>query len=310
MIHRTLIVIAAVLGIERPGHAHAGETPTELVEHVTALHDAMSYAAAAKLADEGARREDFTGFYRVLLGGLAKQNFELSFKSSGLLTELCKAADIMRHVAPFDSVEGGVAKLKAAADTEKMLEQLLGPTWGATCSPVAEDPVKESTAGTNETAATGEIPRGTAAGANDDAGPVTVEQATTRESPGRSSLPRMEIHDRRVVRAGLGTLVPGLVLFAPMAALLAYRADGERDLTALDLETTDRARTVEDDKAAASFGQRYTATTAGAIALGVTGAALVVTGAVLLRTGKRHQRMAVAPWGARGVGGLVLEKRF
>ncbi len=117
--------------------------------------------------------------------------------------------------------------------------------------------------------------------------------------------------DRRRVRVGVGTLVPGLVLLAPMIGLLAYRAAGERALTALDRETMMRPRTAADDATAAALGQRYTATTAGAAALGVTAAALVVTGAVFLATpSKRQRRMAVAPWGTWGSGGLVLRGRF
>lgn len=117
--------------------------------------------------------------------------------------------------------------------------------------------------------------------------------------------------DRRRVRVGVGTLVPGLVLLAPMIGLLVYRAAGERDLTALDSETMARPRTAADDAAAAALGQRYTTTTAGAAVLGVTAAALVVTGAVFLATpGKRQRRMAVVPWGTWGSGGLVLRGRF
>lgn len=130
------------------------------------------------------------------------------------------------------------------------------------------------------------------------------------EAPAPRRPPPADRHDRRRVRAGVGTLVSGLALFAPMSGLLAHRAAGERDLTVLDRETMDRPRTKEDDATAAALGQRYTATTAGAIVLGVTGAALVVTGAVLLGSGKRNRRMAAAPWGTWGAGGLVLEGRF
>ncbi len=123
-------------------------------------------------------------------------------------------------------------------------------------------------------------------------------------------LPPASRLDRRV-RVGVGTLVPGLVLFAPMVGLLAYRAAGERDLTALDQETMARPRTAADDATAAELGQRYTATTAGAAVLGVTAVALVVTGAVFLaRSSKRHQRMAVAPWRTWGSGGLILQGKF
>lgn len=39
-------------------------------------------------------------------------------------------------------------------------------------------------------------------------------------------------------------------------------------------------------------------------------AALVLTGAILLATGGKPRRVAVAPWGGRGIGGLVLQGRF
>ncbi|MBA3548593.1 MAG: hypothetical protein H0T76_19080 [Nannocystis sp.] len=122
--------------------------------------------------------------------------------------------------------------------------------------------------------------------------------------------PPVQRIDRRRVRIGVGTLVPGLLLFAPMAGLLAYRADGERELAALREHTKDRTLTPQQDADAAALGKRYTSVTAGAVVLGVTGAALVVTGAALLAAGARQRRMAVAPWGARGIGGLLLQGRF
>ncbi len=42
--------------------------------------------------------------------------------------------------------------------------------------------------------------------------------------------------DKRRVRAGVGTLVPGLVLFAPMAAVLVSRGAAERDLKTLQAD--------------------------------------------------------------------------
>ncbi len=115
---------------------------------------------------------------------------------------------------------------------------------------------------------------------------------------------------RRHVRAGVGTLVPGLLLFAPMAGLLAYRADGRRELVAINADTKLRPATATEAARVTELDNRHIATTAGAVALGVTGAALVVTGAVLLATGGRRHRVAVAPWGGRGIGGLVLQGRF
>ncbi|HEY0139041.1 MAG TPA: hypothetical protein VGB85_33370 [Nannocystis sp.] len=145
---------------------------------------------------------------------------------------------------------------------------------------------------------------------------AAVDRSAAAVGPSEPPPPRPVVQpaapvDRRRVRVGVGTLVPGLVLLAPMVGLLAYRAAGERDLTALDRETMARPRTAADDAAAAALGQRYTTTTAGAAVLGVTAAALVVTGAVFLATpGKRQRRMAVAPWGTWGSGGLVLRGKF
>jgi len=152
----------------------------------------------------------------------------------------------------------------------------------------------------------------------DDPPPTeAVDRSAAVAGPSEAPPPRPVVQppagpvDRRRIRVGVGTLVPGLVLLAPMIGLLAYRAAGERDLTALDRETMARPRTAADDATAAGLGQRYTATTAGAAVLGVTAAALVVTGAVFLATpSKRQRRMAVAPWGTWGSGGLVLRGSF
>ena len=287
MVRRSLSILVVVSGIGRPGVAYAGEPPAELVEQVSALHTAKKYAEAARLADDGARREDLDAVYRVLLGGLARQNYEMSFDTGGPPEELCKAAEILRLVAPLDTPQGGASKIKAADEAERRLEQTLGPTWQTTCTSGAPADATDSAV---------EIP--------------TAKEPETPRPPAAHPQPAEDRRDHRRVRAGVGTLVPGLTMFAPMAGLLIYRAAGERELVALDAETVTRPRTDADDRRAAALNQRYTATTAGAVALGVTGAALVVTGAVLLATGAREHRMSVAPWGARCVGGLVLEGRF
>jgi hypothetical protein len=117
-------------------------------------------------------------------------------------------------------------------------------------------------------------------------------------------------YDRRRLRAGIGTLVPGLVLLAPMAALLAVRAGVRDDLADVAAATASRPATVAEDSRFARLEERYIATTAAAAVLGVTGGALVVTGAVLLAAKRRQPRAALAPWGGRGVGGIVLHGRF
>ena len=309
MAHRTLIVtVAALASLGSPRLAHAGETPAAVMERVSALHTAKKYTEAAKLADDGARRDDLDAPSRVALGGLARQNYELSFKGGGPPTELCKAAAILRHVIPLDP-QGGAAKLKAAEEAESKLAAILGPTWKATCS-AGEPDSATVTAGTATEPAT-------AATRARDAGPsgaresIGASGATEPKAASAQLLPPADDRlERRRVRAGVGTLVSGLALFAPMAGLLAYRAAGERDLTALDADAMTRPNTAADDATAAALSQRHTATTAGAVVLGVMGGALVVTGAALLGTSSRQRRMSVTPWGSRGVGGLVLQGKF
>lgn len=126
----------------------------------------------------------------------------------------------------------------------------------------------------------------------------------------RSPSSRVEQRDRLLLRIGVGTLVPGAVLFIPMAGLLGRRAAGERELAVLNLDTADRPTSAAEDATAAALGRRYTNLTAGIIVLGLTGGALAVTGIVLLATVARPRRVAVAPWGGRGLGGLVLTGRF
>lgn len=305
MIHRNLIAsLVALVSTGSSGLAHADETPAELMERVSALRAAKQYAEAATLADESARRDDLEASARVALGGLARQNYELSFSNGGPPSELCKAAAILRHVAPFDP-RGGAAKLKAADDAEKKLAMTLGSTWRTVCSPE-----EEQTATTSNTSAQAKPAPIAATSAREPYAAGATESPRVGERPPPPPAPSDDRRGRRHVRAGVGTLVSGLVLFAPMAGLLAYRAAGERDLAAVDSEAATRPNTETDYTTAAALSQRYMATTAGAIVLGVTGAALVVTGAALLGAGTRQRRMAVTPWGSREAGGLVLRGRF
>lgn len=303
MVLPTLIVIAALPGAGTPAVART-EEPTELIERVTALHSSKDFAESAKLADDSARREDLPAATRVLLGGLAQQNYGLSFKPGGPIDPLCKQAAILRLVAPLDTPENGAAKIKAAEAVETQLETMLGSTWRDAC---ASSPDAGAPAGAGDGAANGDARTAvTAAAGNDGAADAPRSRAPVTRPAG----PPADRHDRRLVRAGVGTIVPGLLLMAPMAGLLAHRAAGERDLAAHNLDTATRTPTAEDDAKAEALRQRYATTTAGAVAFGVTGSALVVTGAVLLATGTRHRRVAVAPWGARGLGGLMLQGRF
>ena len=109
----------------------------------------------------------------------------------------------------------------------------------------------------------------------------------------------------------MGTLIPGLLLFAPVAGLLAYRGAQERELKAIHVADTSLYLLTEPERARLeTLNHNYRAATAGAVVLGVTGAALAVAGIVLMVTGKQPAKMAVAPWAGRGISGLVIEGRF
>jgi hypothetical protein len=111
-------------------------------------------------------------------------------------------------------------------------------------------------------------------------------------------------------QAGFGTLVPGVLLVAPLAGVLAYRADINWDLAALRATTSGRANTPEEEATGLALNRRYRGATIAAAAVGTMGAALVLTGAILLATSGKPRRVAVAPWDGRGIGDLVLEGRF
>lgn len=233
--------------------------------------------AAAEIA-EGKLRETATEDATTDLLTLTVDARKAAYRRTSEALHLCRLIAAADHVLAREGLSPGLSGV--ASDFREEAQASLG---ARTCGDA--------------------VPREQAPAAVATTGPP--ERATVRPAP-----PPVDRADRRRFRAGLGTLVPGLVLFAPMAGLLAYRGEGERELAAIRVDSKDRAMTPDEINEAAALGRRYTATTAGAIALGVTGAALVVTGATLLATGARQRRVAVAPWGARGVGGLVLSGRF
>lgn len=127
------------------------------------------------------------------------------------------------------------------------------------------------------------------------------------------SVPRPATRDdtaRRRVRAGLGTLFPGLILLAPTAGVLAFRAGVRSDWDALRAETKGRSPTLDEESSGNALESHFRGATAGAVVLGVTSAALVVAGTVLLAARRHRSRVAFGPWGARGVSGFVIQGRF
>ena len=301
-------MIAAAFGAPEPSPAPgvaADDAPT-IADKVGKLADDGKYASAAKLAAEGAARTDLDSADRVILGGLAGQNFELSYRAGGPLTELCGLATVMRLVALLDSAAGREMKLAAATDAEKRLAEAAGSGWRTVCGSMGpqsgqvanSEPV--ATSSTTTTSATPTTPV---------ASPGVNDGRAVQADDGRAVRADGVTRSRRV-RAGAGFLTAGVVLFVPVAAVLAYRAQGERDLWTIHAASVGGMAKDMQTEQAASLRQRYRVTTASAAALGAAGVALAVTGVVLLATGGRRSRVAVAPWGARGVGGLVLEGKF
>ena len=101
----------------------------------------------------------------------------------------------------------------------------------------------------------------------------------------------------------------GALLFTPMALLVVSHYNGRKEMARINAATKEHPATEAETARAATLADRHT-TTAGAVALGVTGAALTVAGWVLVLTSAPPARVAVTPWGGRGIGGLVLQGRF
>mgnify|MGYP000154940537 CR=1 FL=1 len=292
MILRTLIVLAVTQGAPMPGEDVLGE----LVAQVMKLRADGQHAAAAQLAAAGAGRGDLAAADRVMLGGLAGEGFQASFAAGGAVADLCGLAAVMRLVAPLDVDAGGQQELATAIAAENKLAGVAGPEWRTVCEPTG------ATSGAADASA---VHVGTARPTTPPANRAPA--ITDTIDANRLGDPR----DRRRLRAGVGTIIPGLMLVAPLAGVLAYRAAGEDELRALRAGREGRSPTAQEEKQATDLQGRYQATTIGAAVLGATSAALVVSGVVLLATSRRQQtRVSVAPWGARGVGGLVLAGRF
>lgn len=210
----------------------------------------------------------------------------VAYQRTGEVRHLCRVIAAADQVLAQDSVSPGLEA--AATDFRQEARNTLGDR---TC----EAPPPQQTAAPTATEASP---------------PQQTADPTATATPAHHVTPPVDRADRRRVQAGIGTLVPGLVLFAPVAGLLAYRAAVRQDLADLNADTQSRPATDTEVRRANALNNRYAATTAGVVALGVTGGALVVTGAVLLATGFRPGRVAVAPWGGRAIGGLVVQGRF
>lgn len=241
--------------------------------------------AATELAEEKLRQADDDDDAEDFLT-LAVQGRRAAFVRSGEALHLCRmiaAADI---VLARDPVRSGLRS--AAKDFRQEAQGVVGEKACANNPPPGAETDAQPPDGA--TVSKGEVMR-----------------PSEPPTPGPVIPPAV---NRRRIRVGVATLVPGLVLFAPVAALLAYRADVRRELAEINAATAMRPATEAETTRAFALDDRHVATTAAAAVVGTAGGALVVAGAVLLATGKRQPRTAMAPWGGRGVAGLVLQGRF
>ena len=309
----SLMLTAAMVAASTP--AAAADPMGDLLKQIQRDQDRKQFKHAADLAAPASRRTDLRAADRFLLAGLAAESYRDAFQYGGaprqprrdpaylcaqravLQEAIALTDDTGKHSAVNDDLGKVAAQLAQVAASGRDVPCELAPVGGEVGpmppveSPPAESPPAES-------------PPVEAPSSERAAGAKDAPRFTTGPAPATSRV------DQRRVRAGVGTLVPGLLLFAPVAAVLVHRGQGERELWALQEETADRKATDAETSRAAALHQRFQVTTATAAVLGATGAALAVTGIFLLATGERRSRVAVAPWGARNSGGLVLEGRF
>ena len=99
---------------------------------VNELNATGKYGEAAKLAAASAADDRLPAATRVMLGGLARLNFVLSYGAGGGVEALCGQAKVMRMVGPL-AVDGGALQRAAAEEAEARLEQAKGPRWWAVC---------------------------------------------------------------------------------------------------------------------------------------------------------------------------------
>lgn len=276
-----------------------------LLGKIQRAQDAKQFARAAELAAPASRRTDLSDADRFLLAGLASESFGDAFRHGGAPRQprndprfLCEQQTVLQEAAALAGDAGQQDKVRVTL--EAVAVELAKVAASGRAVPCEVVPVGGEARPVETPAETQSVQAPPAAQPN-----ATSERAAGMEVPRSTS--RV---DQRRVRAGLGTLVPGLLLLAPMAAVLAHRGQGERELWGLQAATADRPATEAEESRAVVLQHRYQVTTASAAVLGATGAALAVTGIVLLTTGERRSRVAVTPWGARNSGGLIFAGRF
>jgi hypothetical protein len=309
----SLLLTAALVAASTP--AAAADPMGPLLKQIQQDQDRKQFKRAAELAAPASQRTDLRPADRFLLAGLAAESYREAYEHGGaprqprrdpaylcaqrtvLQEAIALADDLSKRGAVDDALGKVAAQLAQVAASGRDVPCALAPVVGSEAEPTAETPPAEATMATaTTTGAPGQPPRSPAV--------VTAAAASDPTIPTRSPA------DTRRVQAGVGTLVPGLLLFVPMAAVLAQRGQVERSLRGLQADTAGRALTDAELERAASLDRQFRGTTTAAAILGATGAALAVTGLVLLATRPRRSQVALAPWGGRGVGGLVLGGKF
>jgi len=307
----SLMLTAAMVAAPTP--VAAADPMGDLLKAIQQEQDRRQFKRAADLAAPASQRTDLRPADRFLLAGLAAESYREAFKHGGAPRQprrdpayLCAQRAVLQEAIALtegpgkrDTVNDALGKVAA------QLAQVAASGRDVPCAlapVVAEPPAETPPAATPPPA---ETPLGVATEAATVAPPgVAPPGVATARAPTRSPA------DTRRVRAGVGTLVPGLLLLVPVAAVLAQRGQVERSLRQLQADTMGRALTDAELQRAASLDRQFRGTTTAAAVLGAAGAALAVTGLVLLVTRPRQSQVAVAPWGARGVGGLVLGGKF
>ena len=304
----SLMLTAALIVASTP--AAAADPMGALLDQIQRAQDRKQFKRAADLAAPASRSTDLRAADRFLLASLAAESYGEAFQHGGAPRQprhdpafLCAQRAVLQEALALtdeprkvdDALGKVAAQLAQVAATERDVPCALAPVDGreAEQGPRAETPPAE--------------PPPSAASSTAFVGPGQPPGVATVEA---SPVPTRSPADRRRVRAGVGTLVPGLLLFVPMGAVLAQRGQVERSLRQLQADTAGRALTDGELERAATLDRRFRGTTAAAAVLGAIGAALALTGLVLLATPKRRSQVAVAPWGARGVGGVILEGKF
>jgi hypothetical protein len=305
----SLMLTAAMLAASTP--AAAADPMGALLEQIQGDQDRKQFKRAAELAAPASRRVDLRPADRFVLAGLAAESYREAFQHGGAPRQprrdpayLCAQRTVLQEaiVLADDPRKRDVVN-EALAKVAAQLAQVAASGRDVPCAPAVEIEAPVPPAETQREA--------TAARAPDQTPPPAVASGPAPTgAPPRPAHSTRATADKRRVQAGVGTLVPGLLLFVPMAAVLARRGQVEHGLRQLQADTTGRALTDAELEGAASLDRQFRGTTAAAAVMGATGAALAVTGLVLLTTGTRRSQVAVAPWGARGVGGLVVEGRF